>query len=177
MAISGVDLTDLCRNQDGRGSVTEIFREAWVGERFVQWNHVRSEQGVLRGIRGHFRHSDYLVLLDGSALIGLKDLRPSSESYGHTMVIPLQSEKPQALTIPVGVAHGFYFSEASVLVYAVTHYWDADDELGCRWDDPELGIAWPFASARTSARDAALPNLSVFAAQLQQKLTAPLESV
>jgi dTDP-4-dehydrorhamnose 3,5-epimerase len=170
MTISGVDLSELRTHHDERGSVTEIFREEWLDGRFVQWNHVRSDSGVLRGVHGHTLHSDYLVLLAGSALIGLKDLRPDSPTYGHSEIVPLRGDQQQSLKIPAGVAHGFYFPQPSVLVYAVTHYWNPEDELGCRWDDPELGIAWPFQSARVSARDAALPGFRAFAAELQEKM-------
>src|ERR1035438_1886721 len=113
MTIPGVNLRDLCSQADERGSLTEVFREAWVESPFVQWNHVRSAQGVLRGVHGHYRHGDYLVLLHGSALIGLKDLRPDSASYGASGMVPLRSDKLQSLTIPPGVAHGFYFPEPS----------------------------------------------------------------
>jgi dTDP-4-dehydrorhamnose 3,5-epimerase len=57
------------------------------------------------------------------------------------------------------VAHGFLFHEPSLHIYAVSHYWDTADELGCRWDDPELGIPWPDAQPLISPRDAGLPPL------------------
>ena len=63
--------------------------------------------------------------------------------------------------IPVGVAHGFYFhSERSVHVYAVSHEFDPADELGCRWDDPELDIVWPCSAPLISSRDKTLGSLS-----------------
>lgn len=170
MNIQGVKLADLCTRADGRGSLTEIFREAWFSQPAVQWNYVRSIAGVLRGVHGHFRHTDYLVVLEGSAVIGLKDLRPDSPTYGDAETVELRSRNLRALTIPPGVAHGFYFNQPSTLVYGVTHCWDGEDELGCRWDDPALGIPWPFTSATVSDRDAALPGLDVFTAQIQGKL-------
>lgn len=176
MRIPGVDLRDLCTHEDARGSLTEVFRETWVENQFVQWNHVRSAGGVLRGVHGHYRHSDYLILLHGSALIGLKDLRRDSEAYGAAALISLTADKQQSLTIPPGVAHGFYFCEPSVMIYAVTHYWAHDDELGCRWDDPGLGIRWPFSTADISDRDAALPGLPEFSAELQERIMAAEKS-
>ena len=32
---------------------------------------------------------------------------------------------------------------------------DPSDEFGCRWDDPDLGFAWPIADPLLSLRDAA----------------------
>jgi dTDP-4-dehydrorhamnose 3,5-epimerase len=174
MAIDGVKLIDLCAHADDRGSLTEIYREQWFGERAVQLNYVRSAAGVLRGVHGHFLHQDYLVLLAGSASVGLKDMRPDSPTLGEAALIELRADRLQTLSVPNGVAHGFYFSEPSTLVYAVTHYWDQDDELGCRWDDPGLGITWPCTSPQISSRDAALPGYPVFAAQLQDRLAGKL---
>jgi len=167
MDICGVQLRPLETHGDDRGSVTELFRAGWRDESYVQWNYVRSDAEVLRGVHGHFRHSDYLVLLEGAALIGLRDLRQGSASEGNVAVVEMTAEKLQTLTIPPGVAHGFYFSRPSSLVYGVTHYWDKGDELGCRWDDPNLGIPWPMKSAQVSPRDAVLPAFPVFLQQMQ----------
>lgn len=64
-----------------------------------------------------------------------------------------------ALTVPPGVAHGFFFPEPSLHLYAVSHYWNLADELGCHWADPELEIPWPMTAAHISERDATLPPL------------------
>ena len=170
MDICGVQLRPLQTHDDDRGSVTEVFREGWCSEPYLQWNYVRSGEGVLRGVHGHFRHSDYLVLLEGAALIGLRDMRRGSPSEGRVALVEMGGDRLQTLTIPPGVAHGFYFSRPSMLVYAVTHYWNTDDELGCRWDDPELGIPWPIQSARVSPRDTALPGFQVFLKEIQMRV-------
>ena len=73
------------------------------------------------------------------------------------MIVELDGERPAALAIPHGVAHGFYFHEPSLHVYAVSAYWDPEDELGCHWADPDLEIPWPAPrprcrSATTRAR-------------------------
>jgi len=176
MQIAGVELRTLLTHGDERGSVTEVFRQSWLADSYIQWNYVRSTAGILRGVHGHFRHSDYLMVLEGSALIGLKDVRQGSAGEGCTALVELRGEKLQTLTIPAGVAHGFYFPQPSALIYAVTHYWDTADELGCRWDDPELGIPWPVESAQLSPRDAVLPSFSMFAKELQERMASDLRS-
>jgi dTDP-4-dehydrorhamnose 3,5-epimerase len=169
--IEDVTLCPLQTHSDDRGSLTEIFRAAWTGAPpFVQWNFVRSRAGVLRGFHGHIVHADYLILLEGSASIGLKDLRPLSPTENRAGLVNLDGRELKGLTIPPGVAHGFYFHANSLMVYGVTDYWTAEDELGCRWDDPELGIDWPESSADISERDALLPPLSVFRSQIQAGL-------
>lgn len=148
-------------HEDERGSFTELFRQEWgLGVEPIQWNAVRSEAGVLRGVHVHLRHSDYLTVPVGRATIGLRDLRPSSPTFGLTATVELGEAQPTALTIPPGVAHGFYFHVPSLHVYAVSHYWDKSDELGCRWDDPALGFLWPEEPRLLSTRDAGLGPLS-----------------
>jgi dTDP-4-dehydrorhamnose 3,5-epimerase len=164
---SGVSLHRLTSHADARGSLTEIFREAWgTGVSPVQWNAVSSEAGVLRGVHIHIKHADYLILLKGRAAIGLRDLRPGSPTAGATALVELRGTELSALTIPPGVAHGFYFDEPSTHIYAVSEYWDLADELGCHWADPALEIPWPPISPLLSERDAALPPLRDLIARL-----------
>jgi dTDP-4-dehydrorhamnose 3,5-epimerase len=147
-------------NRDDRGVFTEVLREQWgTGCAPVQWNYVTSEAGVLRGVHVHRRHADYLVITHGRASIGLCDLRFGSPTEGVATVVEMRGEELAALTIPPGVAHGFYLHEPSMQLYAVSEYWDPQDELGCFWSDPDLAIPWPVTSARISARDQALPSL------------------
>ncbi len=126
----------------------------------VQWNAVHSSANVLRGVHVHRRHADYLTLVSGAATIGLHDLRPASPTEGEGRIVELAAAAPSALVIPQGVAHGFYFHEPSIHVYAVSHEFDPADELGCRWDDPALGIAWPCTEPEISNRDGSLGSLN-----------------
>jgi dTDP-4-dehydrorhamnose 3,5-epimerase len=156
----GVVLHQLEPHRDARGVFTELFRESWGLEVTpVQWNAVRSEQNVLRGVHAHWRHADYLTMVSGRATIGLYDLREGSETEDVCATVELSADAPSAIVIPTGVAHGFYFDEPSIHVYAVSHDWDPEDELGCRWDDPALGLDWPVAEPHVSERDRALGSL------------------
>jgi len=170
VGISGVTLHVLATHTDERGALTEIFREEWKDvSAAVQWNYVRSKATVLRGVHAHLKRTDYLVLMEGSAAIGMKDLRPGSAN-GQTAILQLHASQPQALVIPPGVAHGFYFPQAAVMIQAVSDYRIPGDELGCRWDDPELGIRWPAAAPLVSPRDGALPSFSVLTRQIGEGL-------
>jgi dTDP-4-dehydrorhamnose 3,5-epimerase len=158
---AGVRLVPLTPHADERGVFTELFRASWdVGVAPVQWNAVSSNPNVLRGVHAHVRHADYLTVAVGRATIGLYDLRPDSPTEGLGATVELDAHEPAALVIPVGVAHGFYFHATSVHVYAVSHEFDPADELGCRWDDPELHIAWPCTEPLISPRDDGLGTLS-----------------
>lgn len=163
-----VRLSPLEPHRDDRGTFTELYREEWgTGVDPVQWNAVHTEAGVLRGVHVHPRHDDYLTVVRGRATVGLRDLREGSPSEGAAACVELCAERPTAISIPHGVAHGFYFHEPSTHIYAVSHYWDMADELGCRWDDPQLGMPWPQREARISPRDEALPPLESLLGELR----------
>jgi dTDP-4-dehydrorhamnose 3,5-epimerase len=157
----GVEISILQAHKDERGVFTELFRASWIpATEFVQWNAVNSEAGVLRGVHVHLKHHDYLTVLKGRVLFGLKDLRKNSPTEGMIATIEITANHPQTLHIPPGVAHGFYFLEPSTHIYAVSEYWDLADELGCRYDDDALQIKWPNLHPLISERDKCLPSLA-----------------
>lgn len=165
---AGVLLRPLVPYRDHRGSFTELFRESWdMDVRPIQWNAADSLPNVLRGVHVHFRHDDYLVVLRGRASIGLMDLRDESSTRDLGAVVELDGERPAALKIPTGVAHGFYFHTESTHLYGVTRYWDPRDELSCRWDDPELTIPWTPHHPTLSERDARAQSLAALRAELR----------
>jgi len=169
----GVRLRSLTSHFDYRGNLTELFRANWeTGIAPLQWNLAKSGAGVLRGVHVHLKHDDYLIVVQGKASIGLRDLRRGSPTEGVAVVVEMCGEPLTALTIPPGVAHGFFFHEPSIHVYSVSEYWDPADELGCHWADPALEIPWPMTTAIISERDAALPPLSELV-----KLISPYQSI
>lgn len=152
---AGVRRFPLPVQPDERGLFCEIYRAEWATKELaIQWNVMQSGAGVMRGVRVHLRHEDYLVVLDGSVLVGLRDLRRGSPTEGKVSLLEIGSRDLSVLTIPVGVAHGFYSAKAALCVLGVTRYYEPSDEVACRWDDPELGIPWPVSTAIVSPGDA-----------------------
>lgn len=159
LPIHGAQLITLKRFDDDRGSFAEAFRASWLDQPrpWVQWNVSRSQAGVLRGLHVHRRQTDYWHLVSGNALAALVDIRPDSPSYRQGICVPLQSQTPQTLVIPTGVLHGFYAQSDVILMYLLDQEYDPTDELGVRWNDPELNLpaSWYELPAPTlSPRDA-----------------------
>ena len=154
----GTKVFRLRRFADERGDFMEIFRRQWdTGTDPVQWSLVRSRAGALRGVHLHPIHDDYLTMLEGTARVGLCDLRADSPTHGLAVSVRMGGEEPRSLLIPNGVAHGFLFETDSKAIYAVSEYWHPDDELPMRWDDPLLRIPWGMDPSIVSDRDLAAP--------------------
>ncbi len=163
--IAGVEIRKLQRLADVRGSFAETYRREWLpagAREMVQSNLSRSKKGVLRGMHYHWEQADYWVVLEGSALLALLDLRAGSPTEGERRELEMDGENPSGLYIPPGVAHGFYARTNLTLQYLVDAYYRAaaPDEHGIAWDDPELGISWPEPDPVLSERDRSNPPLA-----------------
>ena len=167
--IDGVTVRAFEPIEDVRGSLCEIHRDEWdLAPKPVQWDYVTTKANVLRGMHTHYLRWDYIVMLDGHATIGLKDLRRDRASFGGNMVIDMPDDRRTVVTIPSGVAHGIFAHTALRYLYGLTVAWDGvDEDLGCRYDDPALGIAWPSASPIVLRRDLDLPDFATMVRQYE----------
>ena len=155
----GVALRELSEIGDGVERTTAVYRNNWRLEIApAQWNLVSSKPNTLRGVHVHLDHWDYLHVISGVMLLGLHDLRSKSPTYRLSAQRRLAGEHPVSVAIPPGVAHGFYFVWPTTYFYALSHYWTPLDDLGCRWNDPELGLTWPTSDPLLSARDDSAPD-------------------
>jgi dTDP-4-dehydrorhamnose 3,5-epimerase len=104
--------------------------------------------------------------------------RPAA-AEGASALVELGEDPLTAIALPHGVAHGFYYRERSLHLYAVSEYWNVADELGCHWADPELELDWPAEPTLVSERDATAPPLADLLEQLEpwQPFRAPARLV
>jgi len=161
--IEGVRIAALNSHGDERGRFTEVFRKEWFPQRtwdLMQWSRSESAQGTLRGLHYHHRQVDYWHCGMGLMRVGLLDLRRNSPTRGRAEVIELDQEALSGVFIPVGVAHGFYAVTDVMLFYLVDNYYDATDEFGVAWDDPDAGIDWEIeGELLISTRDRQNPRM------------------
>jgi dTDP-4-dehydrorhamnose 3,5-epimerase len=160
---------------DERGFFCETYRrstfsELGVPEEMVQDNHSRSRLGVVRGM--HFqigRGAAKLVRCGRGAIFDvLVDIRRGSPTYGEWEGFELTDENMRILYCPIGFAHGFCtLSEQADVIYKQSHYYASETERGIKYDDPDVGIAWPAGLELVpSPRDATAPLLREIAHEL-----------
>jgi dTDP-4-dehydrorhamnose 3,5-epimerase len=126
---------------------------------FVQDNHSRSSQGVLRGLHYqiHQPQGKLVHVIRGSVFDVTVDLRKSSPNFGKWQGIELSSLNCRQIWVPAGFAHGFLvLSESADFLYKTTDYYAPAHERCLAWNDPSLGIVWPYSGDKViSSKDAA----------------------
>ena len=137
---------------DERGFFYESFNQrdfqkaTGLNVNFVQDNHSRSSQGVLRGLHYQIQHPQgKLVRVTlGSVFDVAVDLRRSSPMFGKWVGVELSADNKRQLWVPPGFAHGFLVtSDYAEFLYKTTDYWYPEHERSLLWSDLAVGIQWP----------------------------------
>ncbi|WP_350608194.1 dTDP-4-dehydrorhamnose 3,5-epimerase [Pseudoalteromonas sp. MER144-MNA-CIBAN-0113] len=117
---------------------------------FVQDNHSKSKQGILRGL--HFQRENtqgkLVRVISGEVFDVAVDIRKNSATFGKWVGIYLSAENNRQLWVPEGFAHGFYVtSEEAEFVYKCTNYYHPESEVSIAWNDKVLDIKWPISGS------------------------------
>jgi len=142
---------------DDRGFFMETFREEWFRENvaevtFVQDNHSKSSQGILRGLHYQTKQTQgkLVRVTQGEVYDVAVDMRKDSPTFGHHVGVLLSAENKRQLWVPEGFAHGFYVTtDSAEFVYKCTNYYNPDAEVSILWNDSELNIDWPIIGQPT----------------------------
>jgi dTDP-4-dehydrorhamnose 3,5-epimerase len=159
---------------DDRGFLLESYRDSdlaalGVPDEFVQENHSRSAQGVIRGI--HFKVGAGMAKLircaRGRILDVVVDVRVGSPTFGQWEGFELDDVSHHMIYVPIGFGHGFcVLSEQADVLYRCSSYYEPEFERGIAYDDPDVGIDWPVQESSVSERDATAPRLADVQADL-----------
>ncbi|MGS0691934.1 dTDP-4-dehydrorhamnose 3,5-epimerase [Shewanella sp. 30m-9] len=116
---------------------------------FVQDNHSKSKQGILRGLHYQTEQTQgkLVRVVSGEVFDVAVDIRKDSATFGQWVGMYLSAENKRQLWIPEGFAHGFYVtSKEAEFVYKCTDYYHPQSEVSIHWNDPQIGIEWPLNS-------------------------------
>jgi dTDP-4-dehydrorhamnose 3,5-epimerase len=147
--------------EDPRGFFMEVFRadlykELGLPTEFVQDNHSRSKQGVVRGL--HFQWDPPMGKLMrvtyGSAFLVAVDIRKGSPTLGRWFGMEVSAKDKRQVWAPAGFARGFCVtSDFAEIQYKCTGIYNPKAESGIRWNDPRIGIQWPVKEPELSMKD------------------------
>ena len=137
---------------DRRGFFFESYNQKVFEEKvglttnFVQDNHSRSAQNVLRGLHYQIKQPQGKLVraVLGTIYDVAVDLRKSSPTFGQWVGMELSEENKRQFWVPAGFAHGFVvLSQFAEVLYKTTDYYAPEHERSILWNDPDLAIAWP----------------------------------
>jgi dTDP-4-dehydrorhamnose 3,5-epimerase len=139
---------------DKRGFFLETYRQdvlqqAGINVTFVQDNHSRSTQGVLRGLHYQLTQTQgkLVRVTSGSVFDVAVDVRNGSPTFGQWYGTQLDEESMRMMYVPPGYAHGFVvLSQSADFLYKCTDYYHPESEQGIAWDDPDIGIDWSISN-------------------------------
>jgi dTDP-4-dehydrorhamnose 3,5-epimerase len=138
---------------DERGFFYESFNQKVFNEltgtnyQFVQDNHSKSSEGVLRGLHYQIQHQQgkLVRVTQGAAFDVIVDIRKNSSTFKKWFGCELSEKNKKQLWIPPGFAHGFYvLSPTCEFLYKTTDFYYPEFEKAIIWNDPEIQISWPF---------------------------------
>ena len=140
---------------------------------FVQDNHSKSSQGVLRGLHYQLGQAQgkLVRVIKGTIYDVAVDIREGSPNFGEWVGVELSADNKRQLWVPANFAHGFLVtSQSAEVLYKATDYYAPEQERSIRWDDSDVGIDWPELSVSPLLsekdenacylRDAELPNIA-----------------
>lgn len=131
---------------------------------FVQDNHSRSSQGVLRGLHYQLQQPQgkLVRVTEGEVFDVAVDIRRSSPHFGQWVGVHLSADNKRQLWVPPGFAHGFaVLTPSADFLYKTTDYYAPEHERCIVWNDPQLAIDWPLSTTPLLAtKDANAPVLS-----------------
>ena len=170
-AISDVKILEPKVFGDERG----FFLESWNANtfaalgldlQFVQDNHSRSRQGILRGLHYQLQNPQgKLVRVTQGAVFDVAvDIRRSSPTFGQWVGVELSANNHRMLWVPAGFAHGFYvLSESADFQYKCTDFYNPAAEKSILWNDSDLNISWPLVNGQAPLLSAKDEQGTVFA--------------
>lgn len=146
---------------DARGFFLETwneqrYREVGLDLHFVQDNLSSSRRGTLRGL--HYQNpkaqGKLVWVIEGEVFDVAVDLRRCSPTFGRWHGLNLSGKNRLQFYVPRGFAHGFaVLSETAVFAYKCTELYSPKDELTLSWNDPDVGVKWPFHDPVLSEKD------------------------
>jgi len=154
---------------DKRGWFEEIwqaerYEKNGIPDRFVQDNQSYSQRDVMRGLhmQNPYGQGKLVRVIMGEVFDVAVDVRRKSPWFGKWAGANLSGENRHQFYIPEGFAHGYLvLSDGALLSYKCTDYYHPETQFSIRWDDPQLGIEWPFeGEPLLSEKDREAPLLS-----------------
>ena len=124
----------------------DVYKNAGIEHELKETFYTISKHGVIRAI--HFQlykpQPKLMRCISGHVYHVIVDLRPESPTYGQWRHFELRGDEPACLLVPAGFGQGYLVLEDAIMSYKASEVFYGDGDSGIRYDDPDIGIEWPF---------------------------------
>jgi dTDP-4-dehydrorhamnose 3,5-epimerase len=180
-ALAGAFIIDLEPRQDSRGFFARAFcqrefqargLEPVIAQANIAFNRVA---GTVRGM--HFQYppkaeTKLVRCTRGAILDIIVDLRPESPTWLQHIAVELTEENRRALYVPRRFAHGYQaLCDGTETSYHVGEFYAPETEGGLRYDDPDLGLAWPLPVTAISEKDRGFRPLAEIREEVRRRMS------
>jgi len=161
--LDGAYVIDIEKQEDERGffartfdkkSLIDLNLETNLSQNNISFN---KKAKTLRGMHYQKYPNEEVKIVrctKGKIFDVIVDLRIKSNSYKKWFGIELTSENHKMLYVPKGLAHGFLtLEDNSEIFYQMSDCFTPESAFGIPWDDPTIGINWPYNPSVISDRD------------------------
>jgi dTDP-4-dehydrorhamnose 3,5-epimerase len=182
--LKGAFIIDLEPRKDDRGSFARIFCQREFEDRGLKPTIVQASiainrrKGTLRGM--HFQYppaaeTKIVRCTRGAILDVIVDLRPESPTYLEHVAVELSADNMRSLYVPERFAHGYQvLQDDTDASYQMSERYTPSAEGGLPYDDPRLGLDWPFPVTVISARDRSFQPLVEIESELRLRMRPAL---
>jgi dTDP-4-dehydrorhamnose 3,5-epimerase len=154
---SGLKLVKGKNYYDNRGYFREILQNRiFKNKKFILWCVSKSKKNIIRGLhlQKKVKQDLFVSVIKGKIFDVAVDLRKNSRKYGKYSSNILSEKNATSLFIPSGFAHGFCsLANESIVLYGISNYRSAINEIGILWNDQNLKIKWPIKKPKISKKD------------------------
>src|SRR5262245_6341056 len=134
---------------DDRGQFMEVLRvgtglAADFPAETSQVSATVTYPGIVKAFHYHLQQSDCWTVVKGILQIALVDMRKESPTFGQRNTLYVGNSRNWQVLIPPGVAHGYKVigTDAAVLVYVTSRFYDPSDECRIAYNDRQLNYDW-----------------------------------
>lgn len=148
----------------------EVFEQNGITHDLKEVFYTISHKGVVRAM--HFQRvkqqAKLVRCIHGKVYDVIIDLRKDSPTFMKWQGFYLSGDNMVELLVPEGFGHGYLVLEESIVSYKCAEKFYGEYDSGIRYDDPDMGIVWPFEEIGgkekviNSEKDDNLPSFKKF---------------
>jgi len=145
--------------EDHRGMYVETYNmedyeKNKIGIKFVRDDISTSGKNVLRGIHYDNKTWKLIQCMYGKIYFVTVDMRKDSKQFLQWQSFILSAENRHQVLVPPGFGNGhLVLSDECIFHYKMSEYYDPDNEIAVKWDDPKINIFWPVKNPVLSKKD------------------------